>query len=69
MKSNIKSKLIGNLLSDGSVSILPVFSFNSRGGLNAKNADILNHPIWTGRRPKEQTEISAFIGRFNKSHS
>lgn len=61
MKTYINTKLFGNVLSDGS------FIFMSSAGYNYKqslNVDILNHPVWTGRRPKEQTEISAFISRF-----
>ena len=64
MKCHIKSKLFGNILSDGSVRISQVFGYNSYESLNVKNIDIINHAVWTGRRPNEQTEISRFIGRF-----
>ena len=69
MKSNIKSKLFGSLLSDGSARILsvPGYSLQDPLSLGVKDVDILNHPVWTGRRPKEQTEISAFIGRFDNT--
>ena len=61
MKYNIKSKSFGCVLSDGSVRILSTYSCKET--FYVKNIDVLNHPVWTGRRPKEQTEISAFIGR------
>ncbi len=66
MKLNIKSKLFGNLLSDGSFKYLLLPSANLSQFLNVKKVDLNNHPIWTGRRSKEQTEISAFIDRYNK---
>lgn len=67
MKLNIKSKLFGSVLSDGSFKFLPLSAYNFQQALKVKNIDIFNHPVWTGRRPKEQTEISTFIGRFNRN--
>lgn len=67
MKSCVKSKLFGSILSDGSFRFLLLPSYFSQQSLNFKNIDNLNHPVWTGKRPKEQTEISTFIGRLHKS--
>jgi len=67
MKSNIKSKLFGSILSDGSFKFLPLSAYNSQHDLKIKNIDVFSHPAWTGRRPKEQTEISIFINRFNNN--
>nr|YP_448674.1 ribosomal protein L31 [Desmarestia viridis]AAS79060.1 ribosomal protein L31 [Desmarestia viridis] len=67
MKLIIKSKLLGNTLSDGSFIFLPVPSYYSSCDLNPKKLDAINHPVWTGKRPKEQTEIAAFVDRFKKS--
>nr|YP_008999837.1 ribosomal protein L31 [Undaria pinnatifida]YP_011008454.1 ribosomal protein L31 [Undaria peterseniana]AGW46854.1 ribosomal protein L31 [Undaria pinnatifida]WBP70425.1 ribosomal protein L31 [Undaria peterseniana] len=67
MKSTVKSKIFGNILSDGSFNFLNLPSFHSQKELNCKNLDLNNHPVWTGKRPKEQTEISIFVGKFIKS--
>ena len=66
MKFNIKSKLFGYVSSDGSFNALLIPGYNLQKSLYVKNIDTINHSIWTGRRPKEQTEISAFINRFIK---
>lgn len=66
MRSHIKYKFFGGILSDGSFSFFSLPGYISQQSLKVKGVDILNHSVWTGRRPKEQTEISAFIGRFNK---
>ncbi len=66
MKSYVKSNLFGSILSDGSFRFLSLPSHFSQQALNFKNIDNLNHPVWTGKRPKEQTEISTFIGRMHK---
>nr|YP_011008280.1 ribosomal protein L31 [Hapterophycus canaliculatus]WBP70181.1 ribosomal protein L31 [Hapterophycus canaliculatus] len=66
MKTYKKSKLFGNILSDGSLTFLVLSSFQSQKSLNSKKIDMFNHPVWTGKRPKEQTEISNFIGRLKK---
>nr|YP_009549865.1 ribosomal protein L31 [Cladosiphon okamuranus]AYW52579.1 ribosomal protein L31 [Cladosiphon okamuranus] len=66
MRSNIKSKLFGNLLSDGSFKFLLLGSANLSQSLKVKRVDPNNHSVWTGQRSKEQTEIFAFIDRFNK---
>nr|AZJ13594.1 ribosomal protein L31 [Endarachne binghamiae] len=58
-----KSKLFGNVLSDGSLIFIVLPGFQSKRILNAKKIDLLSHPVWTGKRSKEQTEISSFIGR------
>ena len=68
MKSKIKSKLFGSVLCDGSIRISPIFGYNLKNSLEVKSVDILNSPVWTGRRPKEQTEISAFINRFENKN-
>ena len=62
MKNNSKSKLFGNILSDGSFRFVSIK--NAQESLPIKSVDLINHSVWTGRRPKKQTEISAFIGRF-----
>nr|YP_009072566.1 ribosomal protein L31 [Petalonia fascia]AIQ78506.1 ribosomal protein L31 [Petalonia fascia] len=59
----MNSKLFGNILSDGSLTFLTLPGFQSQKMLNTKKIDLLTHPIWTGKRVKEQTEISGFIGR------
>lgn len=65
MRSCIKPNLIGSVLTDGSFIFFPLFSFSSQPILNIKNIDCINHSIWAGKRPKEQTEISTFIKRLN----
>nr|YP_011008035.1 ribosomal protein L31 [Cutleria multifida]WBP69901.1 ribosomal protein L31 [Cutleria multifida] len=67
MKSYNKLKLIGNVLSDGSLNILLVPRFVSGCETNSNVLDIHNHIVWTGKRTKEQTEISIFVDRFRKS--
>ena len=62
MKNNSKSKLFGTILSDGSFRFISINK--AQGSLPIKRVDLINHSVWTGRRPKKQTEISAFIGRF-----
>nr|YP_010118808.1 ribosomal protein L31 [Laminaria solidungula]QQY85023.1 ribosomal protein L31 [Laminaria solidungula] len=66
MKLTVKSKTFGNVLSDGSFSFLTLPSHFSQKELNCKSLDLNNHPVWTGKRPKEQTEISLFVGKFAK---
>jgi len=67
MKFVVKTKTFGNVLSDGSFSFITMPSHFSQKELNYKSLDLNNHPVWTGKRPKEQTEISLFIGKFTKS--
>nr|QWK44629.1 ribosomal protein L31 [Laminaria ephemera] len=67
MKLTIKSKIFSSVLSDGSFNFLTFPSHFSQKELNCKSLDLNNHPVWTGKRPKEQTEISLFIGKFTKS--
>lgn len=67
MKLQTKSKLFGNIFSDGSFLFLQIPSYYSKWELNPKKLDAINHPVWTGKRPKEQTEISTFVDRFHKS--
>nr|YP_009092635.1 ribosomal protein L31 [Colpomenia peregrina]AIR12199.1 ribosomal protein L31 [Colpomenia peregrina]WVH38402.1 ribosomal protein L31 [Colpomenia sinuosa] len=66
MQLTNKSKLFGNILSDGSLVFRTLSSYQSQRFLNSKKIDLLNHPVWTGKRPSEQTEISSFINRLNK---
>ena len=66
MKSYNKSKLFGNILSDGSFVFLTSPSYQSQKFLNSNKVDLLNHFVWTGKRPTKQTEISSFINRFKK---
>nr|YP_009073541.1 ribosomal protein L31 [Scytosiphon lomentaria]AIQ78546.1 ribosomal protein L31 [Scytosiphon lomentaria]WBP70285.1 ribosomal protein L31 [Scytosiphon lomentaria] len=66
MKFYKNSKTFGNILSDGSFTFLILPSFNSQKSLNSKKIDLLSHPVWTGKRPVEQTEISSFINRLKK---
>ena len=67
MKSIVKAKTFGSLLSDGSFNFLDLPSHFSQKELNCKSLDLNNHQVWTGKRPKEQTEISLFVGKFTKS--
>ncbi|CAM9135322.1 unnamed protein product [Ectocarpus fasciculatus] len=67
MQARVKSKLFGSILSDGSFRFLQLPSYQVQLSLNYNKIDNLNHPVWTGKRPKEQTEISLFIGRLNKN--
>nr|YP_011007895.1 ribosomal protein L31 [Agarum clathratum]WBP69726.1 ribosomal protein L31 [Agarum clathratum] len=67
MKLAIKNKTFGSVLSDGSFNFLILPSHSSQTELNCKSLDLNNHPVWTGKRPKEQTEISLFVGKFTKS--
>nr|YP_011007930.1 ribosomal protein L31 [Aureophycus aleuticus]WBP69761.1 ribosomal protein L31 [Aureophycus aleuticus] len=64
MKFPVKSKIFGNTLSDGSFNFLILSSYASQQELDCKSIDLNNHPVWTGKRPKEQTEISLFVGKF-----
>nr|AIZ57638.1 ribosomal protein L31 [Saccharina sp. ye-G]AJE26502.1 ribosomal protein L31 [Saccharina sp. ye-F] len=67
MKSITKAKTFGSLLSDGSFNFLELPSHFYQKELNCKSLDLNNHPAWTGKRAKEQTEISLFVGKFMKS--
>nr|QWK44706.1 ribosomal protein L31 [Lessonia variegata] len=67
MKLIAKSKILGSMLSDGSFNFLMAPSYFSLEELNCKSLDLNNHPAWTGKRPKEQTEISLFVGKLTKS--
>nr|QWK45050.1 ribosomal protein L31 [Lessoniopsis littoralis] len=67
MKLIVKSKIFGNILSDGSFNFLSLPTHSSQKELNCKTLDLNNHPVWTGKRPKEQTEISLFVSKFTKS--
>lgn len=62
-KKTIKYDFFGNVLSDGSFHFCLLNNSPLKESLNYKSVDILNHQVWTGKRPKEQTEISLFIGR------
>nr|YP_011008245.1 ribosomal protein L31 [Halosiphon tomentosus]WBP70146.1 ribosomal protein L31 [Halosiphon tomentosus] len=67
MKLHIRSKLTGALLSDGSLRFLSSPGYSPQWSINSKNLDIINHPVWTGKRPKEQTEIATFVERLHKA--
>nr|QWK44398.1 ribosomal protein L31 [Arthrothamnus bifidus] len=67
MKLIVKAKTFGSLLSDGSFNFLDLPSHFSKKELNCKSLDLNNHPVWTGKRPKQQTEISLFVDKFRKS--
>nr|YP_010156477.1 ribosomal protein L31 [Laminaria rodriguezii]QQY84986.1 ribosomal protein L31 [Laminaria rodriguezii] len=67
MKLAVKTKIFGSVLSDGSFSFIIMPSYFSQKELSYKSLDLNNHPVWTGKRPKEQTEISLFVGKFTKS--
>lgn len=66
MKLTIKTKTFGSVLSDGSFYFLTLPSCFSQKELSYKSLDLNNHPVWTGKRPKEQTEISLFVEKFTK---
>nr|AMJ17064.1 ribosomal protein L31 [Sargassum ilicifolium] len=65
MRIKVKQNLLGHILSDGS------FRFAYEDNILPKlfkiiTLDIANHFVWTGKGPKEQTEITSFVERFNK---
>lgn len=64
-KRNIKSTFFGSILSDGSFHFRIMSNPHLQHYLNFKSIDPLNHSVWTGQRPKEQTEISVFINRLS----
>ena len=66
MKRYNKTKLFGNIVSDGSLFFINLPGYQSQKILNSNKVDLLNHSVWTGKKLKEQTEISSFINRFNK---
>ena len=67
MKKNlINYNLFGNILSDGSFCFLSLSNPYLKHSMHYRNLDILNHPVWTGKRPEKQTEISAFVNRLVK---
>ncbi|CAN0589231.1 unnamed protein product, partial [Laminaria digitata] len=57
MKLAVKTKTFGSVLSNGSFSFITLPSYFSQKELSYKSLDLNNHPVWTGKRPKEQTEI------------
>nr|YP_009330439.1 ribosomal protein L31 [Coccophora langsdorfii]ANS72211.1 ribosomal protein L31 [Coccophora langsdorfii] len=66
MKLKIKRKLLGCILSDGS------FRFTYESDVlfkTTRHLDIVNHFVWTGKGPKEQTEVANFVVRLNKELS
>ncbi|CAN0299160.1 unnamed protein product [Ectocarpus sp. 4 AP-2014] len=66
-KKLINSNLFGNILSDGSFCFLYISNSYLKHSMNYRNLDTLNHPVWTGKRPEKQTEISAFVNRLVKN--
>nr|YP_011008384.1 ribosomal protein L31 [Sporochnus bolleanus]WBP70355.1 ribosomal protein L31 [Sporochnus bolleanus] len=66
MRLSVKSKVFGSVLSDGSLRFLDLPVYSHRGNYSCQNIDIINHPVWAGTRPKAQTEIARFVGRFKK---
>ena len=54
-------------MSDGSFFFLPIPAHYYMWELIPKKLDAINHPVWTGKRPKEQTEIAMFVDRFKKA--
>ena len=70
MKFNfkVKSKLSGSISSDGSFNLSYIPGYSLQRNLECKTLDLLNHPVWTGKRIKDQTEITSFINRFHKAN-
>nr|BBN45130.1 ribosomal protein L31 [Ecklonia radicosa] len=66
MKLPLQLKIFGNILSDGSFNFLTMSRHCLTKELNNKSLDLINHSVWTGKRPNEQTEISSFVGKFTK---
>nr|YP_010485609.1 ribosomal protein L31 [Sargassum confusum]AZJ16139.1 ribosomal protein L31 [Sargassum confusum]UVW81681.1 ribosomal protein L31 [Sargassum confusum] len=66
MRIKVKQKLLGNMLSDGSFNFVYVDDISPKLFKTITGLDIANHFVWTGKGPKEQTEITSFIVRFNK---
>nr|ANS57882.1 ribosomal protein L31 [Pleurocladia lacustris] len=66
MKDSLNSKLVGNVLSDGSFIYHQLFCYDSQQHIKYKNFYIFNHAVWTGKRPDKQTEIFSFINRVKK---
>nr|YP_009049455.1 ribosomal protein L31 [Sargassum muticum]YP_010381332.1 ribosomal protein L31 [Sargassum kjellmanianum]AIE46252.1 ribosomal protein L31 [Sargassum muticum]UDH59717.1 ribosomal protein L31 [Sargassum kjellmanianum]UQV81250.1 ribosomal protein L31 [Sargassum muticum] len=66
MRIKVKQKLLGNILSDGSFNFVYVDDISPKLFKIITGLDIANHFVWTGKGPKEQTEITSFIARFNK---
>ena len=66
MKLKVKRKLLGNILSDGSFRFTYESDVLPEIFKTISHLDIINHSVWTGKGPKEQTEIASFVVRFNK---
>ena len=62
-----KSNLTGSILSDGSSQFVYKLGHLSKWCSQDNNIDVINHFIWSGKRVKEQTDITSFIKRFNKT--
>nr|YP_009049418.1 ribosomal protein L31 [Sargassum horneri]AIE46215.1 ribosomal protein L31 [Sargassum horneri]AWW89676.1 ribosomal protein L31 [Sargassum horneri]AWW89713.1 ribosomal protein L31 [Sargassum horneri]AWW89750.1 ribosomal protein L31 [Sargassum horneri]AWW89787.1 ribosomal protein L31 [Sargassum horneri] len=69
MRIKVKQKLLGHILSDGSFHFVYNADILPELFKTITNLDISNHSVWTGRGPKEQTEVTSFIVRFNKDGS
>ncbi len=66
MKLKVKRKLLGNILSDGSFCFAYGDEVSPEVFKSITSLDVVNHFVWTGKGPKEQTEIASFVLRFNK---
>nr|YP_009364860.1 ribosomal protein L31 [Fucus distichus]ARI50048.1 ribosomal protein L31 [Fucus distichus] len=66
MKSQLKFKLFGSILSNGSSRFMYLPGYSYTWVKSRNNLDLLNHFIWAGKRVKEQTDITSFVDRFRK---
>nr|UNI92484.1 ribosomal protein L31 [Silvetia siliquosa] len=66
MKSQLKFKLFGSILSNGSSRFIYVPGYSHLWVKSRNNLDLLNHFIWAGKRVKEQTDITSFVDRFRR---
>nr|YP_009050527.1 ribosomal protein L31 [Sargassum fusiforme]AIG23796.1 ribosomal protein L31 [Sargassum fusiforme]QJC59501.1 ribosomal protein L31 [Sargassum fusiforme] len=69
MRIKVKQKLLGTILSDGSFHFVVDDNILPKLFKTMTDLDPANHFVWTGKGPKEQTEITSFILRFNRQVS
>ncbi|CAN0173876.1 unnamed protein product [Ascophyllum nodosum] len=67
MESQLKFKLFGSILSNGSSRFMYMPGYSHLWVKSGNNSDLLNHFIWAGERVKEQTDLTSFVDRFRKA--